>query len=97
MPWRPQRFQQACSLHFLTFSCQHRDQLLGTPESRDSFLETLEKVRRWYDSYVCGYVVMPEHVHLLVSEPERSKLSSVLQILKQTRSRKLQPVESAPF
>jgi REP-associated tyrosine transposase len=32
---------------------------------------------------------MPEHVHLLVSEPERSNLAVVLRMLKQIVSRKL--------
>ena len=36
---------------------------------------------------VVGYVVMPEHVHLLVSEPERGSLATALQLLKQTSSR----------
>jgi putative transposase len=35
------------------------------------FLETLEEVRLRYDFVVFGYVVMPEHVHLLLSEPQR--------------------------
>ena len=97
MPWSLKRFQESHSLHFITFSCQHRDRLLGNPESRDTFLATLEQVRRWYGFYVCGYVVMPEHVHLLISEPERSKLASVLQMLKQNTARKLRPIEGAPF
>jgi len=39
--------------------------------------------------HVYGYVVMPEHVHLLVSEPERAPLSVAIQMLKQAVSRKL--------
>ena len=35
-----------------------------------------------YDFVVAGYVVMPEHVHLLVSEPKRAALSKALQALK---------------
>ena len=35
-----------------------------------------------------GYVVMPEHVHLLISEPERSNLAVALQMMKQIVSRK---------
>jgi hypothetical protein len=35
---------------------------------------------------------MPEHVHPLLSEPERGKLSLVLQMLKQITSRKLKPL-----
>jgi putative transposase len=43
----------------------------------------LEAVRQQYRFVVVGYVVMPEHVHLLVSEPERRELSVVLKALKQ--------------
>jgi hypothetical protein len=44
-----------------------------------------------------GYVVMPEHVHLLISEPERSKLSVVIQLLKQITSQKLRPKRLPQF
>ncbi len=70
MPWGLKRFQQTRNLHFITFSCYHRAPLLGTPEARRVFEQTLEKVRQWYALYVTGYVVMPEHVHLLISEQE---------------------------
>jgi len=46
-------------------------------------------VRRWYGCFIAGYVVMPEHVHLLIGEPERKSLSVVLQTLKQITSHKL--------
>ena len=36
-----------------------------------------------------GYVVMPEHVHLLVNEPEQGCLSQMLQSLKQSVARTL--------
>ncbi|HEU5454020.1 MAG TPA: transposase, partial [Terriglobales bacterium] len=35
------------------------------------------------------YVVMPEHVHLLISEPRRGTPSTVMQVLKQTVARRL--------
>jgi REP element-mobilizing transposase RayT len=57
----------------------------------------LERVRRWYGFYVTGYVVMPEHVHLLISEPERGKLSTALQMLKQITAQQLGRPEGAPF
>ncbi|MGH9496189.1 MAG: REP-associated tyrosine transposase [Candidatus Sulfotelmatobacter sp.] len=97
MPWSLQRFQEARCLHFITFSCQHRDQLLRAPASRERVIQVLERVRVWYGFYVCGFVIMPEHVHLLISEPERGKLPVVMQMLKQTTSRELKPVEGAPF
>ncbi|MCU1272378.1 MAG: hypothetical protein JWN74_3672 [Acidobacteriaceae bacterium] len=97
MPWGLKRFQEAKCLHFITFSCHHREPLLGTPHARDVFERTLEQVRHWYDFYVCGYVVMPEHVHLLMSEPERGQLSLALQMLKQNVARELRLPEGSPF
>ncbi len=47
--------------------------------------------------YVAGYVVMPEHIHLLVSEPERELLSKALQSLKQSVSRRLALRAAEPF
>jgi putative transposase len=44
-----------------------------------------------------GYVVMPEHVHLLVSEPERTKLSTAMQMLKQLVSRRLKHSDGTGF
>ncbi len=89
------RYQQSGSFHFVTFSCYCRRPLLDSPQARCAFEQALEQVRRWYGLIVCGYVVMPEHVHLLVSEPERGTLRAALQILKQTTARKLRP--GAPF
>jgi putative transposase len=57
--------------------------------ARNTFERQLELVRRWYGCYITAYVVMPEHVHLLINEPERSNLSVVIQMLKQITSRKL--------
>ena len=89
MPSRLKRYQQTRQLHYVTFTCYHRQQYLGSGPARDVFEQTLERVRRWYNFYIVGYVVMPEHVHLLVSEPERSSLAVALQMLKQVSSRKL--------
>jgi putative transposase len=97
MPWGLKRFQEQRCLHFLTFSCYRRSALLGTPRSRDAFEQMLERTRRWYGFYVAGYVVMPEHVHLLVSEPERAKLSLAVQMLKQNVARQLRGSEGGAF
>ena len=91
MPLRLKRYQQTRHLHFVTFSCYHRQPLLADPHARDIFLEILETVRRWYGFWIAGYIVMPEHVHLLLSEPERKNLALSLQMLKQMVSRRLLP------
>jgi putative transposase len=90
MPSRLKRYQHSQQLHFITFTCYHRKKYLQSAAARDIFEKTLERVRRWYGFQVFGYVVMPEHVHLLLSEPERGTLAIALQMLKQTSSRKLQ-------
>ena len=57
--------------------------LLGTVRARDLFLKILEQVRRRWAASMVGYVVMPEHVHLLLSEPRKGTLAKLLQVLKQ--------------
>lgn len=89
MPWGLKRLQDLGCGHFITFSCYRRQQNLGAPPARDQFERDLERVRRWYGWCIYGYVVMPEHVHLLVNEPEQAKLSVAIQMLKQITSRKL--------
>src|SRR5438270_2843779 len=74
-------------LHFVTFSCYRRRALLRTARRRDLLLRILEQVRRRYRFVVVGYVTMPEHVHLLLSEPERGNPGTVVQVLKQRFAR----------
>jgi putative transposase len=89
MPTRLHRYYGAGYSHFITTSCYHRLPLLGSARNRDLFLQVLEQTRRCYRFVVVGYVVMPEHVHLLLTEPERANPSVVMQALKQSFARKL--------
>jgi putative transposase len=82
MPWGLKRFHESRQLHFLTFSCYHRKANFGRPDTRDTFLGALERVRKRFGLCIYGYVVMPEHVHLLVNEPEHSTLAQAMQSLK---------------
>jgi putative transposase len=76
-------------LHFITFSCYQRRPLLGTVRAGNLFAKTLGEVRAKHQFLLLGYVVMPEHVHLLISEPKQLTPSGVLQILKQRVSREM--------
>ena len=76
------RYQQTGQFHFITFSCYHRLPYLGRADVRDLFESSFERMRRKYKFVVAGYVVMPEHVHLLVSEPQNNALDRALQALK---------------
>ena len=83
------RYYSARDLHFITCSCYQRAPLLGTARRRDLFLAILEQVRQQYGFVVVGYVVMPEHFHLLICEPEKGTPSTVMQVLKQRFARRL--------
>ena len=89
MPSGLKRFYGANHLHYITCSCYRRRPLLATPRRRDAFLRVLEQVRQKYDFTVIGYVVMPEHFHLLISEPEAGDPSVVMKVLKQRVARRL--------
>ena len=89
MPYGLKRFQKAEALHFITFSCFHRLQLLAAPEPKDTFEAVLEQIRARHQARIYAYVLMPEHVHLLVNEPPSILLAQFVKALKQTTSRKL--------
>jgi len=76
------RYQQTGDMHFLTFSCYHRLPYLASPKARNLFEDALERTRQKYSFVVAGYVVMPEHVHLLVNEPKRSSLDQAIKAIK---------------
>src|SRR5258707_15771392 len=91
MPSGLTRFQREGDDHFITFSCYRREPSLATEGSKDIFLDSLELTRKRHNFEVLGYVVMPEHVHLLVSEPldREPPLSKALQSLKLPVSKRL--------
>jgi len=76
------RYQQTEEFHFLTFSCYRRLPYLSAIAAMKLFEDALERVRRRYLFVIAGYVVMPEHVHLLVNEPKGALLSKAIQALK---------------
>ena len=89
MPPRLERRQQTGNLHFITFSCHGRNPHLATSRAASIFEHSLERIRQKYQFELLGYVVMPEHVHLLLSEPPTHPLSTVLGSLKRSVSKQL--------
>ena len=63
--------------------------MFGTARARDCFLKILDELRRRHDFGLVGFVVMPEHIHLLMSEPEKGNPSVVMRVLKQRVSREI--------
>jgi REP-associated tyrosine transposase len=82
MPSTLERYYGHGDLHFITCSCYRRQPWLGTARRRDLLLAVLEQTRQRYEFVILGYVIMPEHIHLLISEPQHGTPSTVMQALK---------------
>jgi len=82
MPSGLRRYHHSGQSHFLTFSCYRREPRFQSASTYDLFLTSLENMRVKFGVYIYGYVVMPEHVHLLLSEPERQTLADAMHYLK---------------
>ncbi len=95
------RFHQSGQSHFLTFSCYRRQANFISADTYDLFVHCLEDMRRRFAMCIYGYVVMPEHVHLLVNEPERATLADAMHFLKLSFAKRLRSrrraIESSSF
>jgi len=96
MPVGLKRYYGKGHLHFITFSCYRRLPLFKTARARDVFVKELSKIRDEMGFRLIGYVVMPEHVHLLISEPKEGTPSTVLQKLKLRAARMLRMRKRRP-
>ncbi len=85
-------------LHFITCSCYRRLPLRASVRSKNLFVKILGQVRDRYGFSLVGYVVMPEHIHLLISKPVKGSPSTIMQVLKQRVSQRLRrkPRASSP-
>jgi putative transposase len=88
MPKGLRRWYGGGDYHFITCSCYNRQPFLGSATRRDLFLKILEEVRQRYEFAVVGYVVMPEHFHILIGEPDDGNVGLMMQVLKQRVSRR---------
>jgi len=82
MPSRLKRYHTFGQDNFVTFSCYQRLLYLNNDHARVVFLDYLERFRERHRFHIYGYVLIPERVHLLLSEPPEMKLSGVFRALK---------------
>ncbi|MBI5863589.1 MAG: transposase [Planctomycetes bacterium] len=84
---RRTRDDSASDARFITFSCTQRKPFLSKDRTRTWFVEALERSRRTHGFHLWAWVIMPEHVHLLLwpgSAPFR--LADALYTLKKSVS-----------
>jgi len=75
--------------HSLTFSCFRRQQFLTTTRTRQWIIDAINGAGCKYDFAVWSFVIMPEHVHVLVY-PRRPvySISRILSGIKQPVSKR---------
>jgi putative transposase len=74
-------------LRFLTFSCQRRLPMFSSPSAADLFADRLAWARRRYQFKLFAWVVMPEHVHLMVRPAPGGTMTQALHALKTSVAR----------
>ena len=74
-------------LHFITASTFRCVRLFDSPRFRKPFIETLDQLRNEFDFRLVGYVLMPEHFHLLISPSKVHSPSKIVGSLKQRTAR----------
>jgi len=82
------RYDEPGHAHALTFSCFRRQSFLSRDRARRWFIDTLAAARDAHSFSVWAYVVMPDHVHLVIW-PQHSgySISAILADLKQPVTR----------
>jgi len=77
------RIDGKCDARFLTFSCFQRLPLLTRDRTRQWTVEAIERARDKHGFELWAFVLMPEHVHLLIfPQPIQPKVGSILSTIK---------------
>jgi len=76
------RIENPNHARFLTFSCFRRLPLFSNDVIKDAFVDQLSRSRERHGFLLHAWVVMPEHVHLIVRCPGGSTVTDLLRTLK---------------
>ncbi|MBZ5516642.1 MAG: transposase [Acidobacteriia bacterium] len=70
-------------LHYITASTYRRARLFNSERFRRHFVKTLGELRQALGFKVLGYVLMPEHFHMLIWPSDQANPSQIIQSLKE--------------
>ena len=73
---------------FITSITYNRRRVFQVPRNADLFLETLQRYRSEGAYKLHAFVVMPDHVHLLLT-PQNQTISRIMNLIKGSFSRRL--------
>ena len=80
-------FDNLGTARFVTFSCYRRLKGFHKNEIFTLFLNHLERARTKHEFRLYGYVIMPEHVHLVMHPSPESKLGLIIREIKSNMAR----------
>ncbi len=75
-------------LHFVTARTNRRLKLFRHPTLSHEFLKALQELRQEHSFSLYAYVLMPDHVHLLV-QPSNGQISELMKKIKSLAARKI--------
>ena len=84
---RLRHFDDLGTARFVTFSCHDRLPRLNQSDAKEIISEELNRARAKYGFLIFGYVLMPEHVHLVLFPPAGMKLGLVIGEIKSHSAR----------
>ena len=73
---------------FVTFSCYRRLPALNDDLAKKILINCLDEVGKKHNLKLLGYVLMPEHVHLVLHPPDGTQLGLVVREIKSLSARK---------
>lgn len=83
------RWNDAGHAHALTFSCFHGQPFLSKDRSRQWMIDGIQRAREQHDFHLWAYVIMPEHVHVLLWPMQYDySISAILSTMKQSVSKR---------
>jgi len=84
---RLRHYDNLGTARFVTFSCYRRMPALGDPIACEIVIQQIDSARRKHGFKLWGYVLMPEHVHLVIYPPDDMKLGLVIGEIKSKSAR----------
>jgi REP-associated tyrosine transposase len=80
---RQRHYDGGSHLHFITASTYRRAKLFDSLRFRRHFIRALAELRAEFAFKIVGYVLMPEHFHLLIGPSPSANPSRLVQSLKE--------------
>ena len=84
------RIEDPNHIRFLTFSCYKQLPLFNNDRIKDAFVDHIHNTRNTTGCHLIAWVIMPEHVHLLIwPDTQRAPVSRVGWLLKRSFSKRV--------